>query len=177
MKKKTFWDADSSPVRKTLPHFYGSWIYRLLHNSLYVRNAQVFSRKNQRKRHLEKLVVDWTQYTVRKVTGRLNWLRTNWVLWWTVLTFRMTSLRQVAKYQLLKKDPVARNYLQSRKASTLCAAKQSQGYERKRWHTSAEIAHEKDVYLVISYKWASERSKEMGLGMRRTSLYSYCSTV
>jgi hypothetical protein len=66
MKKKTFLDADSSPAKQKLPHFKEAGITRPLHNSLYIRNAQVFSPKNKQKRHLEKLVVDGTQYTVRK---------------------------------------------------------------------------------------------------------------
>lgn len=52
--------------------------------------------------HLENLILVGSQYTLRRETGGLNWLRTNGLLWWTVLTLRMVSLRQVAKYQLVK---------------------------------------------------------------------------
>jgi len=36
MKKKTFWDADSSPAGQKLQHFMGTEFSDLLHNSLSV---------------------------------------------------------------------------------------------------------------------------------------------
>jgi len=53
MKKKTFWDADSSPAGQKVQHFMDAELSSFLHNCLYTRDAQ--------------------QVSVGKISGKVTW--------------------------------------------------------------------------------------------------------